>query len=116
MEPEAETETGTESESMREWRLLAFLYNPGTTYLSKGGSTHSGLGPPKPIMNQESSTGAPQACLQTSLIEAFSQLKFLFLDSNLCKQTNQDKITLDIHTNYVGLLDKGVPMWGMVRC
>lgn len=59
MEPEAETETGTESESMKEWRLLAFLYNPGTTYLSKRGSTHSGLGPPKPIMNQESSTGLP---------------------------------------------------------
>lgn len=46
MEPEAETETGTESEAMKEWRLLAFLHNPGTTYLPKGGTNHSGLGLP----------------------------------------------------------------------
>lgn len=38
------------------------------------------------------------------------------IDSNLCKQTNQDEMTLDIHTDYVDLLDKGVPTWGMVRC
>lgn len=113
MEPEAETKTGTESKAMNEWCLLAFLYNPGTTYLPKGGTIYSGLGPPKPIMNQESSTGAPQVCRRTNLIEAFSQLKFLFLD--LCKKTNHE-MTLALHTDYADLLDKGVPMWGIVRC
>jgi hypothetical protein len=38
--------------------------------------THSRLGPPTSIINQEK---VPQTCLQASLLEAYSQLRFLFI-------------------------------------
>lgn len=54
----------------RPWRLL---WLPYTTqhFLPMGGTAQSRLVPPTSVVNQEN---APQACKQTNLMEAFSQL------------------------------------------
>ena len=54
-------------------------------HLSRAGTTHSGLGLPHPSITDEED--ALQLSLQSSLIEAFSQLRISFLSSDfsLCQ-------------------------------
>ena len=69
----------TEAETKEEWlalqgllRLLSYTQD----HLLRSGTTHSELGPPISIINQEN---VPQTCLQTSLTETFSQWRFPLL-------------------------------------
>lgn len=51
----------------------AFVYTQD--FLPSGSTIHSGLDPPKSIINQENAC----SCLQDNLKEAFSLLRFCFL-------------------------------------
>ena len=54
------------------WLLIA----PRTTYLPRGGTSHSGLGPPSSVINQQN---ASQSCSQANQVGAFSQSRFPLL-------------------------------------
>lgn len=73
------------------WQLAPFFFFIQTrTTCSRGSTTQSRLDLPTSIINQES---APQTSLQTSLMAAFSQLRFpssQMIDCSLC-QTDKDK-------------------------
>jgi hypothetical protein len=64
--------------------LLSLFSYTTQDYLPRGGTTHSGLGPPTSIINQDS---VPHICPQASPIETVSQMRshltrWLLFESN----------------------------------
>lgn len=71
--------------------LLSLLSYPSQDHLPRGGTVHSGLSPPIPIINQENDT---QACLQGNPMRRFLNWVFLFPDgSGLCQVEKKNQPT-----------------------
>ena len=75
-EPKAETEARDQGETLR-MGLLSLLFYIPEDHLTRAGTTRRRLGPPISIINHENAT---QTYIQGNLMEAFSQLRFFFLD------------------------------------
>ena len=60
-------------------------------HLTSSATSHTELGPPTLIINQEN---APQSCLQANLMEAVSQLQSLFLQMSRFVLTETNLHTL----------------------
>lgn len=87
--------TGTKAEGMEEWHLLAcspwpvhFLIT--TKMLARGYRTHSKLGPPTSIFNNNNTKENASTDFPTgNVMEVFSQLRFHFPDNSTLSDITQ---------------------------
>lgn len=98
---------------MKPWRSTVYwfashsflsLLSENPEPLSRGGTTHSGLGPATSIILQED---APQACLWAHQKEGLSQSPFLD-NWNLCRVDQKLTSTLTVRRQEVALCDSSV--------